>query len=252
MMAPYTDLPTIEWAQANDARVRIDPGSRAPAPGESEAWADLCALNPRLHNGPILAVRALAHRERSAFIHAGIDGYRGLAVRAHRGISTGVELLAVTGVLVCRTPTPLVLVAKRSESTSSYPGMWELGPAGGIDPPTEGVVELDARALLGQLEREIAEELSAPPAITRAEIVGVVRDRAACSLDIVAMVEVSAAVAHAPDERRWEYAQASWVGVEDLARMDGPAMIPPSRALIRLLAPRVPGFLGQTPSASSR
>lgn len=227
------------WSLPGRVRVAI---SRDAPPGEATAdsaigreWARQREENPRLHNGPILSVQALDPE--AGEVLARRDSYQRLVVQPR--VSTGVRLLAVTGVLVARDAggQEHVLLGRRAPGVRMYGGLWEIGPSGGVGVPPAPVTELDTAALSAHLGDEASEEIGIeiPPGVP----VAVVRDDAARSDDVCLRVEMGPleGVANlAPAS--WEYTQVRWAPVRELAALDGAegnGIIAASRVLMRVL-----------------
>lgn len=240
----YDDIPGIElWPL--DASVVVEvardgaPEAASPDSPVGREWAKLCAANPGLFDGTLLAVRSfdagsgqvLAKRER----------YQRLAVQPV--VQTGVRLLAVTAIMVHGEGNDArVLLGRRGERVRTYPGMWELGPSGGVDSPPLSVHRLDAEHLRTYLADEIAEELGIPaqdalgPALDTARPVALARDHAARSDDVCFVVHP----ARLPDslQPNWEYSEVRWMTLKAAAALSAAqpeAIIPPTRALLRFL-----------------
>lgn len=236
---PGIDIVPIKPAH-RPLRVLIEPAAATSAdPAELHAWQQLRTINPRLFDGPILALSRLELHHRR--LVARRDRYRRLAVQP--GIKTGVTLLGITGVLIARDEADRehVLLGQRSAETRQYGGLWECAPSGGLDDPGTDAAELDEAALRDQLHHELAEELDLSLQLRSAPIepVAIVRDHAAASVDLVFRVEAGRldVAAPRPSTVGWEYQAARWVSREELARLaDAGALIPPTRALARWFA----------------
>lgn len=193
-------------------------------PAIDRAWARRCAHNPRLFDSPIASVVSFDPCTRCIVWQP--DRYRALAVREE--IATGAVHLSVMALLVAPDAHArrCVLLAQRSESVAVYPGLWEFGPSGGIDPPRTGAITPDG--LIEQLRREIREEIDldcAPESIAPAMVV---RDARAQSLDIACWVQLEAPVSPAAS---WEYDAVAWVPIDELSAWitrQGPAVCPPT------------------------
>ena len=128
-------------------------------------WLQLQAENPKYFDGPILAVRQLPAGDNK--IVASVDRYARLAVQPE--VATGVRMLAVTGVLLASDASGRehVLVGKRAKNVRCYPGMWEIGPSGGLAPTSEllqvangeQAIVLHEEHVVAQLAQEIEEEI---------------------------------------------------------------------------------------------
>jgi 8-oxo-dGTP pyrophosphatase MutT (NUDIX family) len=220
--------PTVEHVT-----ITIEPGPSPPAsPDVLRVWAEMAAANPRLYNGPILAVDSLDAQ--SGEIKARRDTYQRLVVQPR--VRTGVRQLSVTGVVIGRDErgVPCVLLGKRSDRTRMYAGMWELGPSGGVEPPPDGVMTLDHSALLAELRREAQEEAGID-VYGRGLPLAIVYDPSAESYDVVLMVNTDRRVAAAHTPVGWEYHEIRWVPVHELRALEramGAEMILPTREII--------------------
>ncbi|MBN4052673.1 hypothetical protein JYU07_00150, partial [Roseiflexus sp. AH-315-K22] len=137
-----------------------------------DAWDHLCAQNPRLFDGPILALTRLDLDEGALWCVR--DSYRRLALRDV--CQDDVTILSVTVVLEASDERgcPHLLLGKRGLRTRSYPGLWELGPAGGLDVPPVGVATLDHTDLLAQANAELREEVGIREPIRTARAIALV------------------------------------------------------------------------------
>ncbi len=209
---PYPNPPP--WARA-------EPEIRA-------AWERMCAQNPRLFAGPVVSVRAF--EPASGRFELAEATYRELVVQP--GIPTGVHQLAVIAMVV--DDEGRVLAGKRGKSVHRYPGLWEIGPAGGVDPPSEGTPTM--AHILGELGRECEEEMGLSVDVSMAKAAAVVLDKDAFSFDIVFRVPMTAM--RAREGSVWEYQRIGWLTPERCLRMamaDGRGMIGASLATLRCL-----------------
>ncbi|MCW5754668.1 MAG: hypothetical protein KIT24_08200 [Phycisphaeraceae bacterium] len=239
---PGVHLLTPEIAPLRLAFTLEPPSPATPDPALDSAWAQRMQANPRLFPGPILTVVDLARAGPSHItLRCRPDTYDRFAVQPE--YATGVRLLAVTGLLIDeRAASPRVLLARRSREVHTYPGCWELAPAGGVEPPPPGA-SLSLDLLCRQLQAEFREEFglddTAPP-LPPAEALAIARDQATFSDDIVLRValcdEHITAINRAV--RQWEYDDLFW-----LSRQDAPAWlrahaaetIPPTLAVLHWL-----------------
>lgn len=190
--------------------------AEGPLDGRVEArWSALRERNPRLFDGPICAVSSFDPVAMRMSWRA--SRYRLLAVQDE--VETGTWQLSVTVLLVADRPR--VLIGRRSGEVHTYPGLWEFGPSGGVDPPAG---ELDREHLLSEARREIAEEIGTGAALEDGRIVGVLLDRRVRSYDVLIRAEVGSEVSTASEH--WEYDQTRWATVDELAAMEG--LSPPS------------------------
>ncbi len=239
----YADIPLVEIVPLDErASLRVVI-SREDAPGPSEAahreWDRQVSLNPRLFPGQILAFMGLD--ETRSEILSRRDSYVRLAVQP--AVATGARLLSVTAILLASDGAGAehVLIGQRADSVRNYPGLWEVGPSGGVVVPPRAVGELGADLIAASALEEIAEEVGlvagsgAVPLFPQAPC-ALLRDHGAKSDDIVVPVRVGAPLGELRLERNWEYSQTQWVPrgrLGDLEAELGPRLIPPSAALLR-------------------
>jgi len=200
-------------------------------------WDQLTAANPRMFNGPLLSV--VGADLASGAIECARDDFKHLAVQDR--VRTGVEILAVSGVLIARDAAGRehVLLGRRARQTRVYGGMWELGPSGGMPLPREGVREFGLREFVDHLAEETREEAGVEIAGAASTCVGFCRDFVAHSLDVMVRVDLREpleAITSRP--RDWEYEEVRWVPVDQVAAFDranAPETITPTRAFFRVL-----------------
>jgi 8-oxo-dGTP pyrophosphatase MutT (NUDIX family) len=248
----YHDLPLVEIVPLGSEpslRVVI---SREDAPEPSEAarreWDRLAVINPRLFPGQILAFLGLDELRRE--ILARRDSYVRLAVQPT--VTTGARLLSVTAILLAldKDGREHIFLGKRADSVRAYPGLWEIGPSGGVGVPPRAVTELDADLIAASALDEIAEEIGLTAAGVEGAADGaavlapqpacaLLRDHGAMSDDIVVPIRVGVPLERVVLERNWEYSQTRWVPRDAMAAFGsgpGETLIPPSAALLRWLA----------------
>lgn len=223
---------------------RLDPAARARV---DEFWNNATRANPRLFDGPMLS--CVETDPAAGALRCRRTTFRFLACQPT--IETGTMQTSVTGVLIARDPAGRehILLARRGRQTRVYPNLWELGPSGGIDPPARADSHATAPTLTGldvwrQLLLEIDEELGLDLALDAATLPDppcLCVDHISRSTDVVLPVRLDAAASAtalaAPHAENWEYADARWIPVDELAAFDrdnAPEIIPPTRALLRL------------------
>lgn len=211
----------------DDAEAGIDGAEPSGVPAREDeierAWMDLCARNPRLFAGPICAVTRFDPAQWS--LRWRTSTYKHLVVQA--SVRTGTWQLSVTALLMLGSER--VVLGKRSGHVHTYPGMWEFGPSGGVDPPASG--RLDDAALIEEARREIREELSIDVP-GRAEILGVFRDSGAHSYDVLVRFTLDARGVTAGED--WEYDDVACVPVGEFStRVRGlpGGLCPPTRGV---------------------
>lgn len=215
-------------------RVRVERGAIARTGAQeaaiASAWDAMCARNPRYFNGRILSFE-------SYDAAAGVAVARDAAYRDHacRGaVDLGIAFFGITGVLcVGEGAARRFFVARRGDSVHEYPGQWEFGPCGGIDPPAEGD-ELGAEELLAELRREAMEELGIALDTRGARALALVHDDPVGSTDLMVLVPLG----HEPvADRNWEYSQTRWATLGEIVDWAGPGdVIPTTRALAAWMA----------------
>ncbi len=234
------------WPAGADALRIVVEGARPvrPTPDVDAEWSRMRAANPRLFDGPILAVDRFGPGEP---IRCRSDSYKRLAVQPR--VATGVEQLSVTALVTGRDRHGVerALLGRRGMTTRIYGGMWELAPAGGLEPAPGGTGVLTLADVQTQLLREAHEELETGTELIPGEVVAAVRDVRACSLDLVIACGVKegggptgdGAESSPPGEARsWEYAGVAWPSRDDVARLlrdQPPSVIAPTRAVLTLL-----------------
>lgn len=167
-------------------------------------WRARCAANPRLHDGPVLAVE-------SVDLSTGtIRGRRSTYKRFVAGPAVGrpITALGVSG--VCVRGGAEVLVGRRAAGVRIYGGMWETAPRGAVEPGAKD--ELGFEDLAACLAEEGREELG-PGVVVRAHrAAAAVMDEAARSVDVCVVCEVEGLGGGGS----WEYADRRWVALETL------------------------------------
>jgi 8-oxo-dGTP pyrophosphatase MutT (NUDIX family) len=192
-----------------------------------DAWAKLCAKNPRYFNSPMLSFESASAR--NANIRASVRPYMHHAVRDT--IDVGISLLAVTAVVLVKNR---VLIGKRSYDSHRYGGLWELGPSGGIDVPEQGDT-IDRAGLVAEARREIEEEAGFVPEVIRHDVVALIHDHLVGSTDLAVVMEIEQPTSISIN---WEYDETKWLTLEDLALWCEKApseLIPTTVALARFL-----------------
>ncbi len=171
-------------------------------------WSRRCAINPKLHDGPVLHVDRFDPV--SGVIVCRRTSYKAFVAGHVAGLK--VESLGITG--LCVRPGRAgeeVLLGRRSDRVRIYAGMWESAPRGAVEVPPE-VRELDAVRLASCLAVEAREELGASVRVTGC--VGFVRDADASSLDVCLRCELDGE----PTGGNWEYRDRAWLASGEVAR----------------------------------
>lgn len=219
-------------------RIEIDPSD---APRDKAAieiiWNRIRADNPRTFDGPILGFLG----EQSGTIYAKRESYKLLAVqtRSPALIDPPVMQLAVTGVLVARDAkdVPHVLMGKRSDDTRIYGSLWELGPSGGIDPPSPDTRTLDESDVIRQLTIECQDELGIPGDFADHRVFGLILDDKAMSADIVVRLDLDKRVDDLGSaSSNWEYSETAWIPANELEDFgEREKVIPPTAVLLPIV-----------------
>lgn len=217
-------------------RVVRGPVARTPAQaaGIAAAWEGLCRANPRYFNGRILSFES--YDRGTGVAVARDEEYRAHAVK--RTVDLGLSFFGITGVLCVRDAggADRYMLARRGDSVHDYPGRWEFGPCGGIDPPASGDT-LTPDDLAGELRREAGEELGIGLEGAELTHLALVHDRPAIgSTDLMVRCRLAALPETASN---WEVSGTRWVTLGELqawaARSPGD-IIPTTRALAAWLA----------------
>ena len=191
------------------------------------AWDALCETYPRYFNGPMLSFERFD--QASGVVNASVQPYKHHAVRDHVPLSG--SLLAITAIVVA---DDRILLGKRSNQTHRYSGLWELGPSGGIDLPTESN-QIDRAGLIAEAVREVQEEAGVAPEVLDERVVAIVHDGFVGSTDLAVVLNVQI-----PEriDINWEFEDNKWVSLPELAEWcerNPDELIPTTVALARFL-----------------
>ena len=206
--------------------VRVAPAVEDDPPGLEAEWRRRCALNPNLHDGPLVEV-----------LHAGpggIDARRTTYRRFVAGPAVGRPVLAlgVTGVCIHEDR---VLLGRRAAGVRIYGGLWETAPRGGVEPGPGG--ELTGADLAACLGAEGREELGPTFRVVSSSFLAAVRDDEAGSLDLCFRLGLAG---DPSGPAAWEYGERRWAPLTEVAAWarGGPApagvegvLSPPAAAL---------------------
>lgn len=219
-------------------RVTPGPGERTPeqAAAIDRAWAGLLATNPRYFNGPILAFES--YDPATGIATARREEYRAHAVK--RSVDLGLAFFGITGIIcVAGAGAPRVLLTQRSETVHDFPGQWEFGPCGGIDPPAPDLAHLTPDALASELAREAREELGIDLAHASLHHLALVHDTPDIgSTDLVVLARLDTEPRTAGN---WEVTGAQWTTLPDLVawcERSPDEVIPTTRAVAAWLHSR--------------
>ena len=205
-----------------------------------ERWSALRRENPRFHDGPLLVVAGIDEAERVIRVVRGT--FKPMAVQG-AGLELGYFGLGVKGLVTGRDRAGAehVLIARRGTGTRIYQGLWEIAPAGGIEPPADGVsFDLHAAAHAALVE-EGREELGVDLSAAAKSVVAVVRDGVAHSCDVIVRVEWPGVVNPRAGVCRaggsdWEYLDAAWLARDEAPAFDrehAAEIVGPARAALR-------------------
>lgn len=215
-------------------RVLREPVARTPtqAAGIATAWDAMVVRNPRYFNGRILSFESYDPG-------AGVAVARDEEYRAHaakRTVDLGLKFFGITGILCVRGPDGLdrVMLARRGATVHDFPGMWEFGPCGGIDPPGAEIGDtLTPDDLTRELCREASEELGLDVSGATLTHLALVHDTPDIgSTDLMVLVRLPGV----PDTgaTNWEVSATRWLTLAQLAawaEAEPHAIIPTTRAM---------------------
>lgn len=182
------------------------------------SWQTAQSENPRLFDGPILAVRSVDVA--SGHVIARLDRFAHVVCQPG-GRSVPTTILSVTGVVEAGDhDSPRMLLARRGAQTRSYPGMWEFAPAGGLE-ASASPASLDLEGVMRTLRTELREEVGVVSPLCDARAIGLVFDPRARSLDVIvrARIEGEPPPLRTGGEHAWECADARWIDAAELDRM---------------------------------
>lgn len=220
-----------------DLRLIVEGARPGRDPSIENPWRAACGENPRLFDGPVLAVRSIDMA--AGVVEATPDRFAHVVCQPPKR-SVPVTILSVTGVIEATIEErPHVLLARRGPRTRSYRGMWEFAPAGGLHvPERSGVFGL--HHVLETLLTELDEEVGVRAPLRGARAVGLVVDGGARSVDVVVRsgLEGAAPPLRTSGEHAWECSEARWIPIDVfddvLDRLEG-GVIEPTRAIARWL-----------------
>lgn len=167
--------------------------------------------------------------------------FKPMAVQGE-GLELGYFGLGVKGLVIGRDAhgAEHVLIARRGPETRIYQSMWEVCPAGGVEPGGEMV---SMATVMAALVSEGREELGVDLSSAGKRVVAVVRDSIAHSCDVIVRVDWAGLVNPRASVCRaggaiggWEYIDSAWLSRADAAGFDrehGAAVVGPARAALR-------------------
>ncbi len=234
------------WARPASPSLTIIIEDRPPPPHDEHAasaiWNSMCRENPRLFDGPILSVCSIEPRQGAIdTLVVRLGSYAALAVQNPRiagHVETGTDQLSVTAVVLARDESGCerVLLGERGAGTRIYSSMWELGPSGGIDPPSPGTRKVTRDMIDTQVEAETREEIGGSLRVRIESVPAITYDPIARSYDVVALCRAESIAAPEIAEPNWEYERARWIPLSEIAAFDrehARSIIAPTRALFR-------------------
>ncbi len=231
-MTPPSDALVIPLAPGSTLKTQVRPPrdrSSTERATVERAWADACAQNPRLFDGPMLASE-------------GLDEHDTLQIRRetykHLVTTDDVRQLGVNAMLISSSDEERVLIGRRGAGVRAYNARWELAPAGGLEPVPGSPSALTEAHIITQLIREADEEVGLELDPSWCRPVCVVRDFGEGRHDnIVVRVDLPADQQCATCRTdAWEYPELAWLTrdeVTEFARSQPDAMIPPTLAVLR-------------------
>ncbi len=196
-----------------------------------ELWLEEKSARPSVHDGTLLSVRDV----RGGVVTVCRCSYRHLVAQERDETirqRLGIQALAVSGIVVLGAADSRVLVGRRSQDVTEYPGAWELIPSGGVG--WERVGGDGGIDVLGALLEELEQEAGIPgEAVATARCVGLVHDVTQGGYDVCFVLEVP----DAEPSRRPEYADMAVVPVSEARRLiEREESVPTSRVLLDLAA----------------
>ncbi|MGQ0628804.1 MAG: hypothetical protein ACT4PL_11980 [Phycisphaerales bacterium] len=212
----------------------------APSAEIEQRWSRACAANPRLHDGPILAVRSA--NPTTGQLTLAPDTFKRLVVQ-DLTLDLGVRLLGVKGLLMARDRAglPHILLARRGSQTRIYGGLLEIAPAGGVRLRADGT--LSPTALVDALIEEAHEELALTLDPLSARAVAFVQDEHAHSVDVIIRADLGSTIdpAHPPratdPAHTFEYTESRWAPLANAPTFAAdPDLVPPARIVMHWLA----------------
>lgn len=149
--------------------------------------------------------------------------------------SFGIAPIAVSGMILCQEH---LVLGQRSLSVTSYPGWWELAPAGAID---KSAALPDGTAdFIGQLTQEFTEEIGLGAEVIRAiHPFGVTYDPNDPVYDIICKIDVEVELSHLLETMRSgeEYMDALAIPLAEVPawlEQHQTQLIPPSQAILAI------------------
>jgi 8-oxo-dGTP pyrophosphatase MutT (NUDIX family) len=224
--------------ELEELHVCVRPYREPPKRGDvDQVWEEMRRQNPRLYGGGLYNVTGIDPQR--GRIDAEYDLYKRLVVQPR--VETGVIQLSVSALALAPSEhgEPCVLIGKRGDETRIYGGMWQICPAGGVEPPEDitRLGDIGFGKIRADLAREFEEEVGIDLGSRPARPLAVVHDRVARSYDVVLRVEFDRAPPPRPPRgNHWEHQDIRWQSLRDLPAFDRrERIIEPTRALFRSL-----------------
>lgn len=188
-------------------------------------WREMKGAAGHLFDGSLLDVAEITAER----ISVRVVSYRAFLVDRARG-GRHIKPLAVSG-FVARDDR--LLVGRRPEAVTQYPGFWEAPPSGGVE-----WLKRRAERPLDALFKEYAEELGPPPADAEVGEVFLVYDRTEASFDVCFEIRTRAAEADilVPAEGAGHYSELAFAPAADV--LSRTAVVPTTRTIARRLLAR--------------
>jgi hypothetical protein len=236
---------TVQLLHRGDCQLRLDALEPVPLPSELEArvagvWSAEVRDRPGLFNGRMLT--ALGYDD--GLVRAGFTEYRRfVAQRRDRALraALGVQPIAVSGLV--ETADGEVMLGRRGDGVTQYPGCWESVPSGTLDEralaggtPVAGSVLDPAPCLLAELEEESG---IAAADVAQVVMIGLFLDAAEDTLDVAYFVRLSLDAEQvrkrvAARADRGEYAEIATLGAAAAGTyLERSGVVPTSRALLQ-------------------
>lgn len=195
-------------------------------------WAEESAKNSSLFNGKIVSYSAHSFQGDKLIINCFMTEYKYfLAELNDKTLKLGIEPLAVSGIVI--DTNNKVLFGARSETTTEYPGFYELVPSGSISSENINGSEVN---FTNQLKQELQEETGiSPDRVTEVIPIGLIYDKRDKVFDICGAIILDEKL---PGEfKSTEYALFETASVDELPSiMKKWNFVPPSKIISNMWA----------------
>jgi hypothetical protein len=231
------NITDFEIIRADAVRVTWHADDPPISAHQQQLAAQIWAKKPdHIFNGDLLVHRATLAKDNSLEVSGYFTEYRFYYAQKQSGQSFGLTPLAVSGLIICEDH---VILARRASHVTSYPGLLELVPSGGLDRDSaldDGLVDFRQK-----LRDEFAEETRQPTeAILSIDPFALIHDPAdpvydiACRLHLnIGCAQLAAGLAQSD-----EYGDPVAVPLADLSQWLAAHqgdVIPTSRAILMAL-----------------